>query len=628
MQPSQEDFGHFAMIPSSKALQNVRRQLPYLPKALRLVWDAAPAWTAAWAVLLIVQGILPVATVYLTRALVNSLVAVVSGDVGWITIRLPLFFVLLMALILLLQTLLASLSTWVRTAQSELVGDDLSDRIQAQALALDMTYYETPSYYDQLHRARVDAMGSPLLLLENMGNIVQNGITLVAMAGVLVPYGLWLPVALLVSTLPALYVVGGYSLRQHRWQVETTDARRRSLYYDWIISDRDAAAELRIFDLGELFRGRFNATRKKLRQERIDLERSQVLAQLLASIMGLIVMGGSLAWMLWQTAQGLYTLGDLALFYQAFNQGQRLMRTLLQSAGRIYNNLLFLENLFEYLSLKPLISAPPDPAPFPAPLQTGISFENVLFHYPGSDQAALANFDLAIPAGKVTAIVGENGAGKSTLIKLLCRFFDPNSGRITIDGIDIRRFDPADLQHQFTIMFQQPVEYQDTATNNIAFGNLAIDPSPDDIHEAAIAAGADVPIAKLPDGYETVLGKWFGDAELSVGEWQRVALARAYLRQAPIIVLDEPTSAMDPWAETDWLNRFRRLAEDRTALIISHRFTTAMSADIIHVMVNGRVIESGSHSELLDQAGFYARSWHAQMQERSSTQDGATGRQT
>ncbi len=380
------------MIPSQKAFQNVRRQLPYLPKALKLVWNAAPGWTAAWAVLLIVQGVLPVASVYLTRALVNSIVLLIDSGAGWEAVRLPLFFVLLMALVLLTQTLLTSLSTWIRTAQSELVSDDLSDRIQVQALALDMTYYETPSYYDQLHRARIDAKNSPLLLLENMGNLVQNGITLVAMAGVLLPYGLWVPLALLLSTLPALYVVGGYSLRQHRWQVKNTDARRRSYYYDWIITDRNAAAELRIFDLGELFRSRFRDTRAQLRRERIDLERDQVLAQLLAGILGLLVMGLSLAWMLWQTAQGLYNLGDLALFYQAFNQGQRLMRTLLQSAGRIYSNLLFLENLFEYLSLAPLISAPADPLPVPTSLQTGIAFENVLFHYPGSEKASLIRF--------------------------------------------------------------------------------------------------------------------------------------------------------------------------------------------------------------------------------------------
>ena len=608
------------MTPSQKAFQNVRRQLPYLPKALKLVWNAAPGWTTAWAVLLIVQGVLPVASVYLTRALVNSIVLLIDSGAGWAAVRLPLFFVLLMALVLLAQTLLTSLSAWIRTAQSELVSDDLSDRIQVQALALDMTYYETPSYYDQLHRARIDAKNSPLLLLENMGNLVQNGITLVAMAGVLLPYGLWVPLALLLSTLPALYVVGGYSLRQHRWQVKNTDARRRSFYYDWIITDRNAAAELRIFDLGELFRSRFSDTRAQLRRERIDLERDQVLAQLLAGILGLLVMGISLAWMLWQTAQGIYNLGDLALFYQAFNQGQRLMRTLLQSAGRIYSNLLFLENLFEYLSLAPLISAPADPLPMPTRLQSGISFDNVLFHYPGSEKASLIDFNLNVPAGQVTAIVGENGAGKSTLIKLLCRFFDPDAGCIKIDGTDIRRFDPTELQHQFTIMFQQPVEYQDTAANNIAFGNLAAQPTQADIEQAAIAGGADGPIDKLPQGYETVLGKWFGDAELSVGEWQRVALARAYLRQAPIIVLDEPTSAMDPWAETDWLHRFKALAQDRTALIISHRFTTAMYADIIHVMIDGRVIESGSHKQLLDQDGYYARSWRAQMQERSTAE--------
>jgi ATP-binding cassette subfamily B protein len=227
---------------------------------------------------------------------------------------------------------------------------------------------------------------------------------------------------------------------------------------------------------------------------------------------------------------------------------------------------------------------------------------------------ALQDFSLTIPAGQVVAFVGENGAGKSTLLKLLCRFYDPDAGRIFIDGIDLRELDLPELWRSITVLFQEPVRYYETAGRNIAFGDLALGPSEGRIVAVARAAGAHELIMKLPQRYETLLGKWFGGDELSTGEWQRVALARAFLRQSPIMILDEPTSAMDSWAEADWMSRFRELTSGRTAILITHRFTTAMQADIIHVMAGGRIIESGSHSELLAYHGQYALSWRKQMQ--------------
>ena len=237
------------------------------------------------------------------------------------------------------------------------------------------------------------------------------------------------------------------------------------------------------------------------------------------------------------------------------------------------------------------------------------------FRYPGGERTALQDFDLAIPTGKIMAIVGPNGAGKSTLVKLMCRFYDPQAGSIELDGIDIRRLAIEDLRRQITVLFQMPVSYYATAGQNIAMGDLPAKPRLADIEAAARGAGAHEIIARLPRGYDTQLGKWFADGtELSAGEWQRIALARAFLRQAPIVVLDEPTSFMDSWAEAKWLARFRKLVEGRTAVIITHRFTTAMQADMIHVMDEGQIVESGSHAELLAQAGLYAQSWRAQMQ--------------
>jgi ATP-binding cassette subfamily B protein len=281
-----------------------------------------------------------------------------------------------------------------------------------------------------------------------------------------------------------------------------------------------------------------------------------------------------------------------------------------------------LNDLFEFLALEPQVKDAAETVAVPTPLKDGIRFENVTFYYPGSERVALSNFDITIPAGRIIAIVGANGAGKSTLVKLLCRFYDPSQGRVLFDGVDLRHVKLQDLRCQITILFQDPVYYQNTFSENITLGDLSKQVDSERVQFAANAAGADKTVAGLPNGYETLLGKWFkGGTELSVGEWQRLALARAYWRQAPILVLDEPTSAMDPWAEHDWLKRFRELASNRTTLIITHRFTTAMYADIIHVMESGRVIESGSHAELLALNGRYAQSWREQM--RVVERDGA-----
>ncbi len=272
-----------------------------------------------------------------------------------------------------------------------------------------------------------------------------------------------------------------------------------------------------------------------------------------------------------------------------------------------------LDNLFTFMGLEPQVVDPPEPLPMPNTLQTGIGFEHVTFTYPGSNRVALDDFSCVLPAGKTVALVGANGAGKSTVIKLLCRFYDPDAGQVLADGTDLRRFSLTGLRRQITVLFQQPVQYHSTAAENIAMGDLTASPGDQDIRAAAEAAGADAPIARLSEGYDTVLGKQFGGTELSVGEWQRLALARAFLRQAHIVVLDEPTSAMDSWAAAAWLERFDKMAEGRTVLIVTHRFTTAMHADVIHVIDQGRIVESGTHQDLLALGGRYAQSWLKQM---------------
>jgi len=587
-------------------------QFPYFPQALRLVWSAAPRHASLWAALLVFQGLLPIGTVYLTRSLVNALVAAVRPTAPLSGGRSALLLMAAMAALLLLSEVARVAARWVRTAQADRVQDHISRLVHRKSIAVDLAFYDNAEFYDHLHRARSDAGPRSVALLENLGGMVQNGITLVSMLAVLAPFGLWLPGALLASTLPALYVVLRHALDQHYWRLRTTSDERRTWYYDWVLTAVDTAAEVRLFGLGDHFQSAFQALRTRLRAERLRLVGKQGVAELLAGLFALAAAGAALAWMAWRAFRHEVTLGDLAMLYQAFQQGLRLSRSLLDDVGQLYANTLFLGNLFDFLALEPKVLNPTPARPLPA-LRQAIRFRGVSFRYPGASRLALRDLDLEIPAGRITAVVGSNGAGKSTLLKLLCRFYDPEVGGIEIDGADLRTVDLDSLRASITVLFQQPVHYNATVAGNIALGDIASAPDRAAIRTAAEAAGAEEIVRGLPSGYDHLLGRWFENGtELSAGEWQRIALARAFLRQAPILVLDEPTSAMDPWAESDWLRRFRQLAAGRTTLVITHRFSTARIADMVHVMSDGRVIERGSHDQLISAGGRYAQGWLAQ----------------
>jgi ATP-binding cassette, subfamily B, bacterial len=588
-----------------RMLQNLSRQVAYLPQTFRLIWAASRCWTMIWIALLVIQGGLPASTVYLTRLLVDSLVSVVGAGITWNSIQIILLPAGLMIVVLILSEFLQGAIEWIRTAQSELVKDHISGLVHQQSMDIDYSCYESSEYNDYLNRARDGASDRSLALLENTGSLLQNSITLLAMAAILSPYGVWMPIALVVSALPAFHTTLRLNLQQYEWSQRTTSDRRRLQYYDLVLTSDWMAAELRLFDFGDYFKTAYRQLRDRLRQEQLQLIKEQSLARLGAGLVAFVIAGVALLWMGQQVLLGLITLGDLALFYQAFNRGQGIVKALLGSLGQIYKNSLFMSDLFAFLNLKPQIADPAHPLPT---------------RYPGSEEAILENFNLTIPSNQIVAIVGDNGAGKSTLTKLICRLYDPESGSVELDGIDLRAFRVKGLRKLITVLFQFPIPYYVSAAQNIALGDLAATPSPAMIEKAAKGAGIHDKITRLPQGYDTMMGKWFADGcDLSGGEWQRLALARAFLRPAEIILLDEPTSAMDPWAEFDWLERFRSMANGRTAIVITHRFTLAMRADIIHVMRAGKIVESGSHTQLLDQGGFYAKSWQEQMQSPSAT---------
>ncbi len=597
-------------------------KLSYVRRILALIWAASGGLLIAWFVLLLVQGMLPVAIVYLTKPLVDALHVAIGRGGTWESARPVIAPAVGIGVLMILSEVARVGLQWISTAQAELVQDHISDLLHAKSTSLDLVFFETADFYDRLFRVRFDAASRPLALLESSGGLLQNGITLVGISTVLLRYGLWLPLVLLAGALPAFVVVVRTSRVYHDWWTQTTTDRRRAQYYGDLLTGGMYASEMRLFDLGGHFRHGYLEIRRRLRAGRLRLLRSQSLAVVGAEAAALATSAATIGWMVWRALVGIATLGDIALFYQAFQRGQGLIRALLSNVNQIYSNSLFLSNLFEYLELEPQVVGPAEAVPVPTTLRQGIRFKDVTFRYPGSNHVALDRFDLAIPAGRTVAIVGANGAGKSTLLKLLCRFYDPEAGSIEVDGIDLRRVSPHELRRMVTVMFQTPVQYQGTARENIAMSDFGAAGSPSRVKAAACSAGAGEFISALPSGYDALLGKAFpGGTELSGGEWQRVAMARAYYRGSNLIVLDEPTSMMDSWAEEEWFARFRPLASHATAVIITHRLTIARRADVIHVMDQGRIVESGTHEELLARGGRYARSWNSQT--ASATRDDA-----
>jgi ATP-binding cassette subfamily B protein len=578
-----------------------------------MIWSAVPRLTIAWCLLLVIQGLLPGVTVYLTKLTINNFIDATRAVDPFAYFNQTLILFVLTGASILFAEVFRFLSDWTRGIQSEYFSDYLKNLVQTKSAEVDLEFYESPEYHDLLEQARGESQSKPLALLESFGSVIQNSITLISFAALLFSYGWSIPLLLFVGTLPGLFISLKIDRRYHRWWKERADKRRWLFYFDSMLTHSSAAAEMRLFDLGKTFRARYQDLRRNLRTERFGHLKYQFSGKVLANAVALGAGAAAVGWIALRVFNRTATLGDLAVFFQVFTRGQSVLTGLFGSMGQTVNHTLYLQSLFTFLDLEPKIVSPAEPEVFPEQILHGIRFRNVTFNYPGETRPAVDNFSLFIPAGKVVALVGVNGAGKSTLIKLLCRFYDIDSGSIEIDGVDIRRFDITQLRRHISVLFQFPLQFHETAANNIALGAATETPSPEQIKAAARYAGAHDFIAQLPDGYDSLLGKWFvKGCELSGGEWQRVALARTYYRRSPIIVLDEPTSFMDSWSEVDWFDRLRELAVGRTGLVITHRFTIAMRADIIHVMDGGKIIESGSHRELVNDEGFYAESWKAQ----------------
>lgn len=603
-----ERFGFLQWLPDAKIA--IRQSA----RAVHFLWDSSPPWTIASILLVAIQGILPLLSLYIMKLIIDAItVAITTPGSQMDFLHVGLLIGLEGGIALFLA--MSSIATrWVSDIHSEIVTDYIHNLTHAKSIEVDLEYYETAKYHDTQHRAQNEASYRPAKILNDLIKSGQSLISLLAM-GSLLFYFHWMVVLILFFTvLPGILVRMRYAGVLYQWQRGQTATERKTAYFHWMLAGDAMAKEIRLFNLGRMFMDRYSKLRSQLRNERCDITTKRSMAEGVSQVCTHFAIFSSYALIAYRAFQGLITMGDLIMYYQAFQRGQVFLREMLGGVANIYEDNLYLADLFEFLSLEHKVREPRHPRPVPMPMRRGIVFHNVNFKYPPmTNRKAVQDVSLMIHPGETIAFVGENGSGKTTLIKLLCRLYDPTSGYISIDGTDLREFKAEELRQQISVIFQDYARYNLTAMENIGLGNIHLQNDLDQIKKAAFCSGADKVITELKQGYETILGKCFDDGEeLSIGEWQKIALARAFVRDAQVLVLDEPTSSLDAKAEYEIFRNFQERSAGKTTILISHRFSTVRIADSIHVLHHGTVVESGSHKELIRQGGKYAQMFEMQ----------------
>lgn len=588
-------------------MKTSRNRLKHIRLAVRLVWTSARGWTILQTGLIAVQGALPVATLVLTRRMVDAVGAYLAQAPGGRDIWPLLALAPWVAAATAAGWLCRAGSALVAAAQAEVVSDGVQDALQAKSVEVDLAHYETATYHDQVRLAQSEASSRSTSIVRNLVQLGSGGLVLASVAGVLgATQGPLLPI-LLLAALPGAATRVWNSRRWNQWRIAQNAPARYAGYLHLLLTGLPFAKEIRLFGTGGELRGQSRRLRDGLRRSRLAVMRRRAVTEILADLASALCLLGGLGLLYARMAGGAATLGDLALLYGGFQKGKAAFAGVLGSLAALYEDSLFIAHFHDFLELPKRIRAPARPRAVPRRIEQGIRFERVTFRYPGTDRDALRDIDLELRPGEHVALVGENGSGKTTLVKLLCRLYDPTQGRILIDGADLREFDPDELRTLFGVLFQDFVRYQMTAEENIRMGNVGVPPGDARIAAAARRAGAAEIIGRLSAGYGTRLGRLFaGGSELSEGQWQRMALARVLLREAPILLLDEPTSALDAKAERNLLNSVMEISQGKVLLVVSHRFSTVQAADRIVVLADGSVAESGTHRQLLEARGVYA----------------------
>ena len=592
-----------------------------IPPFLKLVWRTSPSLALGQALLRLARALLPVATLYVGKLIIDEVVRLVQaphaveGLQQWIASGLLDRIAWLLAIefgLAVLSDVLGRAVSLLDSLLSEQFSNETSLRLMAHAATLDLEDFEDSELQDRLERARRQAAGRSSLIGQLFSQ-AQDVVTVASFAAGLLIYAPWLIAFLAIALVPAFIGEAHFNAQSYSLNFARTPERRELDYVRQTGASAETAKEVKIFGLNAFLIDRYRtlATSFFEANRRIALRRAGW-GSLLSAI-GTIAYYVAYAYIVWRTLHGDFSIGDLTFLAGSFRRLRNLLENLLMGFSQMAGQALYLDDLFSFFEIRPEIVPPSDPRPFPVPIKEGFAFENVGFRYPGAERWAVRGMSFRLHAGEVLALVGENGAGKTTLVKLLARLYDPDEGRIVLDGHDLREYDLFAIRANIGVIFQDFVRYHFTAADNIAVGRIEARDDRPRIIAAAKRSLADDVIRRLPNGYDQILGKRFRTGvDLSGGEWQKVAIARAYMRDAQLLILDEPTAALDARSEFEVFRRFKELSRGKTAVLISHRFSSVRMADRIVVLMDGAVEAMGTHDELLAQGGRYAELFELQ----------------
>ena len=602
------------------------RALQYVPRLIKLIWETHRGLTLAMGALRLVRGFIPIATLWVGKLIIDGVVEAQRTGAGW---RPVLNLVLIEVAIVITGELLARSSMLVDGLLGDMFSNRTSVRLMEHAATLDLAMYEDPTFYDHLERARRQT-SARLGLLSQLLGIGEGLITLSTLSVALLAFNPWLMLLLLVTILPRFLSETRFAALQYSLMFRWTARRRQLDYLRYVGASDDTAKEVQLFGLAPWLTERFRVLSERYLRENRQLATRRALVSSALSIVSTAGYYTAYLVIIAQTVTGAITLGSLTFLAASFGRGRDLIQNLLGSATQIYDETLYLRDLFVFFEMQPTIATKPGARVVPQPMRDGFVFENVGFRYPGSDRWATRGVSFILRPGERIALVGENGAGKTTLTKLLARLYDPTEGRILLDGVDLRDYDLGSVRKAIGVIFQDFVRYDMEFDENIGIGEIgetqayldrttaSTDASDDGDVPALMKTAAEKSLAatllpRLPAGWNQMLGRRFeGGVDLSGGEWQKVALARAYMRESQVLILDEPTAALDARAEYEVFLRFAELMAGRTAVIISHRFSTVRMADRIIVLRNGELVEQGTHEALVAANGLYGELFQMQ----------------